>query len=212
MERSKLQLASDLGSYFTSEVATAAKKQGLKMSEHACSYLALILLKFSQTEQLLVDNNSDEVSPSKTFPTLAKLWMDSLQSNPTEQFFKMQHLGDVALFTTGFFADRLDRRNIDMDYYFAMGENAYQRAGHLRETLAHESRINVYFELAEHFSKCSEVFAELADTALLRSEKDILKLYEKWLKTRNFRISRMLGEVGVITGVPTKKGDSTQFD
>jgi len=205
MSTKHLALAVDLDSFFKTEVASAARKQGLKASDHACSYLAGVLSKFSSIDRYLVDNNIEEDTHKKTFPTLALMWMESLQSHPSEQFFKCQHIGDVALFTSGFFAERLDRKSIDMDYYQAMGEQAYERAGRLRESIAQESQLNVYFELAEQFSKFKEVFAELADQTLLNSEKDILKLYEKWLKTKKYRISRMLGEVGVITVGPKPK-------
>lgn len=214
----KLEIAANLDTFFEQEVSVAAKKQGLTASHHACAYLARVLSKFSETNRYLVENNLDGEGTQKTYPTLALLWMESIQSPPTEQFFKLQQLGDIALFTTGFFKERLDRKSIDMDYYFAMGEQAYERAGKLRESIAHESALNVYFELASSFTKFVDVFAELADQSLLANEQDILKLYEKWLKTKNFRISRMLGEVGIITKGQAPRSpfsdddDPTRFD
>jgi len=37
----------------------------------------------------------------------------------------MQRLGDTALFIAGVFADSLNRKLVDVDYYVAMGGTAY---------------------------------------------------------------------------------------
>jgi hypothetical protein len=118
----------------------------------------------------------------------------------TEQYFALQKMGDIALFVTGFFNERITshRSSVDMDYYMAMGEMAYSRAGHIKESIQAEKAINVFFELSHSFQAYVEVFAELSDKKLLSSDKDLLKLYEKWLVSGSSRISRMLAEAGII--------------
>jgi hypothetical protein len=200
-----IQLASDLPTYFENEVQNTAQKQGLTMSQPTARYLAQVLAKFADTKNYLVENPNEPEAGRSSFPTLAIMWMESLQTPPAEQFFRLQQLGDIALFTTGFFAERLDRKLIDQDYYRAMGEQAYERAGKIRESLASERALNVFFELASSFTNYVEIFAELSDQSMMMSDREVLKLYEKWLRTKNFRIQRMLGEAGIIAAQPAPK-------
>jgi hypothetical protein len=198
MSRQKLglALAQDLESFFEQEVSATAHKQGLEVTPLTVDYLARILSRFSDSQKYLV---SDPNTQKKSMPVLAQMYAQTLTQNPSDQFFQFQHLGDVALFTAGFFGERIEKSLVDMDYYCAMGGMAYERAGHLRESLAHESKLNVYFELAEHFGGFVEVLGEISDQKLLSNDQDMLRLYEKWLKTKSFRLFRMLAENGVIS-------------
>jgi hypothetical protein len=197
-----IQLASNLKDFFAQELHSIANKQGLSISVQASSYLASVLTKFGDAQNLLVRESSQasnaEAPNKSSFPTLALMFLESQQIPTNEQFFKLLHVGDVALFTSGFFGDRILKKSLDMDYYMAMGGMAYERAGHIRETLANEKALNIYFEISASFKNLVEVFSELSDQSLLTNDKDVLKLYEKWLENGNHRIARMLGEIGVI--------------
>jgi hypothetical protein len=209
MSRNKgfIKLATDLNSFFTEEIAETAAKQGIKVTEPVTRYLGSVLTRFSDSDQFLL-NTSDE-SLKKEFPLLAKIWSESLSAPMTEQYFALQKLGDVALFVTGFFKEKIthQRSLIDMDYYRAMGEMAYQRAGHIKESIQAERALNVFFELSEGFKAYEELFAEINDKKLLQNDKDILKLYEKWLASGSQRISRMLGEAGIIPSRGPSSGE-----
>ncbi len=207
--KAKIQLATDLKQFFEEQVRETAAKQGCDMSPMATAYLATLLNKFSDANNYL-QTFPPQIDPSavalateskerKSLPILAFLWFDSLGQNPAEQFFTLQHLGDVALFTSGYFNQSIAKSMADMDYYTAMGENAYEQVGKIRESLSAERSINVYFELSERFRNFVEVFAELSDQALLAESKaNILKLYERWLNSRSQRLERMLAENGII--------------
>jgi len=196
----KITLASNLESFFGSQVQETARKQGVELDPFMADYLARLLARFADTKQWLVKEvlESNPEKETLKFPTLVDLYSKSLGHPLAEQFFQFQHLGDVALFTTGFFAERLNHISVDMDYYTAMGEMAYQRAGKIKETLAAEKALNIYFELSKNFQDCTEIFAELSEQSLLSNDKDLLKLYEKWLRTKSFRIARVLSEQGII--------------
>ena len=195
----KIQLATDLTSYFEHEVNSTASKQGVDLSPFAKSYLANLLLRFSQTNNYLLKHlENGEAKDANGFPRLGVLWLEGLTKSGGEQMVQMQSLGDFALFTTGFFSERIQATSVDMDYYTALGGRAYERAGQIRETLSSEKAINTFFELADTFEKVTEIFAELSDQKLLGSDADMLKLYQKWLQTGSYRIARMLGEKGII--------------
>lgn len=203
----KIHLAQDMDAYFEEQVLVVAQKQGLQVSPFASQYLARVLGRFSNMDAYLPALPKGlNGALRREVPKLATLWLEGLQQPPTEQYFQLQFLGDFALFTSGFFAEKIKGSIVDVDYYVAMGGQAYQRAGHLRESLASENALNVFFELASGFGEFVEVFAEIADQSLLVNDQSLLKLYEKWLATRSERIARMLGEQGVIPD----RGDSSE--
>ena len=210
----KIHLAQDLGSYFGEEVRTTVEKQGLKASPQTVGYLSSVLTKFVDATHSLDEVVSVPSDPGKDpkiqrkHPTLAFMLLEGLSASRMEQYSKLMHLGDLALFTSGYFGERISRSLLDMDYYCAMGGMAYERAGHIHESFQAEKEVNIFFELSKSFKEFAEVFSEVADRALLGNDKDVLKLYEKWLRTRSPRISRMLAESGIISssGAPRNGG------
>ncbi len=197
-----IRLATDLDSYFESEVRDTARKQGIAISPFTSNYLARMLSRFSDTRSFLTQNPTarPEEDPKQSFPRLALLWLEGLSQDPLGRYQKFQLLGDVALFTSGFFAERIQRSAVDMDYYIAMGGQAYAKAGQIRESIQAERDINIFFELSSSFSELVEVMAEISDRSLLGNDKDLLRLYEKWLGSGSERMRRMLAENGIISG------------
>lgn len=193
-----IHLATDVDSFFENEIAEASRKQGLELTPFTHRYLGRMLSRFSSTRNFL--NTETGADEKATFHRLSLLWLDGQTKNPVDQLQQFQLLGDVALFTSGFFAERISRTAVDMDYYIAMGGQAYERAAHLRESIQAERALNIFFELSESFTQLVDVLAEVSDRALLANDRDLIKLYEKWLSTRSERIRRMLSESGVIAG------------
>lgn len=203
--KTTIQLATDLSQFFKDEVRDTAQKQGLSLTPHVSEYLARILERFAKTQDYLLQHRREiesaelnEFPGVAKMPTMATMWLESFHLSPSQQFFQLQNLGDFALFTSGYFSDYVRKSLLDQDYYFAIGGQAYERAGVIRESISSERAVNTYFELAEGFKQFAEIFAELSDRTLLGSDKDILKLYGKWLDLKSGRIARMLAENGII--------------
>src|SRR5207248_11431638 len=103
----------------------------------------------------------------------------------------------------GFSAQSFARKLIDIDYHIAMGGRAYAT---LAETLSRgRSRVlgNVFGELAEKFQPMVDALNEVSETSHTHSDKDILRLYEIWLKTGSARSYALLKRLGVD---PTRSG------
>jgi len=203
LQKGSIQITADLRSFFEEEIRQTAARQGREISPSASQYLGSMLAKFTDARNYLQAGEKDEKGRERqSYPALTLLWFEGLSKSLIDQLVHMQHLGDLALFTSGFFGERFSRSLLDMDYYMAMGGRAYETAGKLRESLAAERELNVYFELSANFREFTEIFAELSDRTHLASDKGLLKLYEKWLASRNERLSRMLREAGVIPSAP----------
>jgi len=94
---------------------------------------------------------------------------------------------------------------VDVGYYIAMGERAY---GSLAET--ERGLDDLYGELAARFGQFVDLFAEIAELSELRSNRGLLRLYERFLATRDARVAERLRERGVALfsgpGAPPRKG------
>src|SRR5207248_8106364 len=85
---------------------------------------------------------------------LAVLYVRAIQSSRRDRARLLRAMGDTALFVSGFFADSLSRRLVDLTYYKAMGGFAYAR-------LAQDEDPRVFGP--EVFSELSFRFTQFAD-------------------------------------------------
>ncbi len=110
-----------------------------------------------------------------------------------EQRTRLKNLGDFSLFTAGFFSDSIKRQHIDVDYYVSMGEYTY---GSLSR--AEDAFREVFAELSSKFVGFSDVLADISERTTLTSNNDLLRIYEKWLRTGSHRDSQKLIERGIV--------------
>ena len=85
-----------------------------------------------------------------------------------------------------------------------MGERAY---GSLAET--ERGLDDLYGELASRFGQFVDLFAEIAELSDLHSNRGLVRLYERFLATRDERVAKQLRDRGValFAGPPgPKKG------
>jgi hypothetical protein len=118
-------------------------------------------------------------------------------SSAAERDLALQRIGDVSLFMAGLFARGFARRLVDVDYHIAMGGRAYDT---LASSLAHGRRrasAHVFAELAAKFQPLVDALGEIGDAAYVYSHRDILRLYEIWLKTGSARANRILRSLGI---------------
>lgn len=120
-------------------------------------------------------------------------------ANAAERYQLLKTIGDRSLYISGFFGDSLKRKIVDVDYYIAMGGNAYSCVSSIaREKSKGETFSELFFELAKKFTKLVELIAEISETSGICSDKDLLRLYERWLFTKNERLSEKLREAGIV--------------
>ena len=87
------------------------------------------------------------------------------------------------------------RKLVDVDYYIDMGGTAYQQVAIRTE----ETRKSIFEELAHKFAAFVDVLAAVsAKTTPNKSEKDLLRLYELWVRTGSDRAAKALSEAGSI--------------
>ena len=95
---------------------------------------------------------------------------------------------------SGFFAESFQRRVVDVDYYKSMGEYAYGSLSRSDE----DAFADVFAELARKFVGFMDVLADISERTHLASGIDVLRLYEKWLRTGSPRDGHRLVERGIL--------------
>jgi hypothetical protein len=130
---------------------------------------------------------------------LALLYGEALEAPSHEERNQaLKRLGDVALFISGVFADSLNRKLVDVDYYIAMGGKAYSYlSDSSRNTLRWQVLSEVFEELASKFAVFVDILGEVSENAHFNRDVDVMRLYEVWLRTGSKRAGRRLQRLGI---------------
>jgi hypothetical protein len=177
--------------YFKELVDRALTHQGLATQELTAFYVVQLLASFLQGP---VAEGFHDDKP------LALRLAEALDSGGMQQRATLRQIGDVSLFTSGFFSDSLQRKLVDVDYYVAIGGFAYNALSRIEtDTLS-----PVYAELGEKFVGFVDVLSEVSERTSCVSNADLLRLYEKWLKTGSRRSGQLLIERGVVPNASIK--------
>ncbi|MCI0507580.1 MAG: hypothetical protein L0Z73_15920 [Gammaproteobacteria bacterium] len=97
-----------------------------------------------------------------------------------------------------YFSDSLNNKLVDVDYYIAMGGNAYSclsesMRGYFRNTATQP----LYKELTAKFVAFADVLSEVTENKLFASDYDIMRLYEVWMRTGSKRTESILKKLGI---------------
>ena len=187
---SEVILSNDLGEFFRMEVTRAQTSLGIGLSQLTEYYLVNLLCDFSRVQR----------APDVGNEPLALQYKRALEARPGERFYLLKNLGDESLYVAGFFTESIERSLVDVGYYISMGGSAY---GSLSEMMGAQRNgatfAELYEGLAEGFPELVGLLNEVADSARARAEHDhdLLKLYERWLRTGSARVQRQLHERGL---------------
>jgi len=172
--------------YFRELVESALARQRLQTGDLTEFYLVNLLCQY-----IRIDARTQSAEHGQP---LAFRLARALESAGTEQRNRLRSLGDFSLFMSGFFADSFRRRSIDVDYYKSMGEYAY---GSLSKS-EDDAFAEVFAELAGRFVGYMDVLSDISERTTLATTTDVLRLYEKWLRTGSVRDGKRLIERGVL--------------
>jgi hypothetical protein len=172
--------------YFKGLIEDSFSRQGLRPTELTSYYLVDLLCRFVRPDQR-IPFNDDPGEP------LALRLARALESGGMEQRARLRNLGDFSLFMSGFYSDSFRRRSVDVDYYVSMGEYAY---GSLSRRDA-DAFGEVFAELSRKFVRYTDILADVSEHTAAASSVDVLRLYEKWLRTGSPRDGQRLAERGV---------------
>jgi len=184
----------NLREFFRDTLQGALRRQHLSVEDQTEHYVVNLLTLFARSEALY-----ECTSEGLRLKPLVAMLCEALAApaGTSERHRTLQRLGDVSLFIAGCFAGSFARKLIDVDYHIAMGGRAY---GTLAQATAHgRGRVlaAVFAELSAKFQRLVDALNEVSEGAGARSDSDILRLYEIWLKTGSERCYAQLRRLGV---------------
>ncbi len=140
-----------------------------RLGEHdrvIADYLAALTLHFGYRDRALRIGFADD----QTYDTLASLFADVNDPDGKRSFLVRSHLGNYALWVSGFFPDFIEHRRWrrggpDLDYYEEMGRRGFQlAAGH---RLAEDHGLaTLYATAAERFGLLRAALNDVSDALL----------------------------------------------
>ncbi len=180
------------GEYFHTVVNEACEERKFKTFPLAKGYLADLLQFYVPASNLF-----DEVDSSgrRTRETLAETFLKAQNSEPAVRAELLKKLADRSLYISGFFADSLQRKLIDVDYYIDMGGMAY---GALASTVREDTTAKLYSELAQRFFAFVEILMHISSRSSLHNEENLMRLFEIYAKTGSDVAREKLMERGLI--------------
>ncbi len=172
--------------YFKELVETAVEHQGLQTDESTSYYVVNLLAACVK----MSERPGEGIALGEP---LGLHLIRALHEPDARQRQSLRRVGDASLFVAGFFSDSLKRRLVDIDYYATLGTRAYGALGQGDHVLA-----PIFAELAEKFVAFVDLLTEISGRTGLTSNSDVLRLYERWLRTGSRQAGTLLAERGIV--------------
>ena len=174
-----------IAEFFHEVVTDAIKNQHVDASQPTEYYLVNLLATFAT------------LAPCNE-PLAIKL-VSAQSAPPDERVKQLKDVGDTSLYVSGFFAESLERKLVDVDYYIQIGGSAYVQLSRYFRGFRHSEVFgDVFDELAQKFPRFVDVLAEISERTSMTSNTGVVQLYERWLRTGSERIAQRLREKGVL--------------
>ena len=159
---------------FKSIVTEGLDRMRIKVSLPVQNYLGNLLHSYIPSDQLF-ETNTD--SGRKNLTPLAQIYLKAQKVSLSEKLFLLKQVGDRSLYLGGFFRESLNKQLISPNYYFHIGQGAY-------DSLAdHYPEEETFRELSYHFVDLMDVLSYIACKHSIRTDEDLMKACVKYLKT-----------------------------
>jgi hypothetical protein len=188
----------NLQEFFKDSLHGALTRAHVAVEDQTEHYVVNLLTLFARSEALY-----EGAAGAVRLKPLVVMLCEALEApGETERNRALQRLGDVSLFVAGFFARSFAARLIDVDYHIAMGGRAYGELAHSAARGRGRVLGAVFAELSAKFQPLVDALNDISETSYRHSDRDILRLYELWLKTGSARCYSILERLGV---TPTRE-------
>lgn len=128
-------------------VAEASHASGINLNEDLESYLVFLLMRFEEHVDLAAN-------------AIALDYLEIQQQAPAQRCSGLRDLGDQCLLVAGLFPGRAIRRQVKINYFINLGQNAYNNLAEINEKI-----------LAKLFAALSDQFIALMD--VLHTARDL---------------------------------------
>jgi len=169
----------------------ALVRQAVAAGDMTEFYLVNLLSQYHDSQESFWPEGEDTLSRP-----LAIRFIEDTDGDMVTRRKGLRRLGDTALLIAGFYGERVRRGIVDVSYYVGMGAAAYLRLSSLQDEPVFAS---LYRELASQFSEFAEALSNLAPWNNASSDRDLVKIYERWIETGDENLKDLLEECGIRT-------------
>jgi hypothetical protein len=163
------------------------------ISENTEFYLVDLLSRYTDTKTLLEQGIENKTQ------TFAELYLKSHGETSGRRALILKYIGDTTLFLTGYFSDSFQRSMVDIDYYANLGRSSYRDLLDLLSARVIQWKLDeVFDELSEKYVDLMDVIAEVAAAHGPCHAGGLLRLYERWLRTKSRRDEALLRQEGIL--------------
>lgn len=188
-----MDVTHSLEAFFQGEVDRACRAEGVETDRLTEHYLVHLLAAYA-------------AQPIEDRP-LGTQFLQAVSAPPRERRVTLRTIGDTSLFLSGFWGDSLGGKLVDVDYYIELGCMAYGELARASAGAATEPYAAVFGQLAGQFARFVEVLMTISRrTARARNDRDVVRIYERWLRTKSGWAARRLAEAGVMPVRPRTGG------
>jgi hypothetical protein len=184
-----------ISTYFHGVVEDAMKARHVEATDMATNYIVALLSDYARPDP----DAGRALDRPLTF-----LLDEALHTvQPAERFSRLRTLGDGVLYSLGFFRDHFESKGVEESYLIGIGAVAYGGASSMLRVSAEEAerKLDIYRELADKFASFVAVLGEIADATIagrVAGSRDLLKVYERWLKTGSETLAQTLTSHGLV--------------
>lgn len=180
--------------HFAEVVKEAFDHRQVKSQPHIQAYLVQLLKFYLDSRNLHgpVFEESSE-NPPETF---AEMYLQAINAETTKKKELMRAVAERTLYLTGFFSDSFQRKIVDIDYYVEIGSAAYSN---LSSWTKQDTLATVYATFSKRFQDYVEVLNYVSEKSQIQADQNVLRLYDRYLRTGSDLAREKLTELGVVT-------------
>ena len=166
--------------FFKEQLDGAFARQHISISQESAFYLLVIMSLGLKTY------------PGLQTQSLAERY---LAAQREERPDVLRDVGDLSLIIAGIWWQSLARRLVDVDYYIILGRLSYKMVSEMGLPV----QSDLFEELSQNFLDLVNVLMEASQcvTDAVTSNRDILRMYEVWQRTRNDLLAAKLRSLGI---------------
>ena len=180
-----MELGGSLEEFFRDEVDRAFRDRDLTAGALTEHYLVQLLATYA-------------AQPIEDRPLALKM-LESVEAPPRERRHQLREIGDTSLYVSGFWTESLCDKLVDVDYYIDLGGTAYGELARGGSKWSGDPFGDVFAELAANFARFVEVLMVIRRrTTHVASHEDIVRLYQRWQRTKSRWAAARLAALGVI--------------
>lgn len=180
--------------HFTEVLQEACKERRIKPFPLLETYLVHLLKHYLNSKNLFMPFQEDSVE--KPPESLAELYLTAMNMEPPKNREIMKVLADRTLYISGFFGDSLQRKIVDIDYYANIGSAAYHN---LAVWTKEDNIASVYKAISTKFFDYVEVLSYISEKSAIQTDQNVLRLYERYIKTGSELAREKLTSMGIST-------------